>query len=80
MGIRGISGLSVMPWFDLVDGIVPDYMHGVLMGVTNQLLSFWFSPTNTGKEYICGNYIEDISDRLQHICPPDYVERLPRDI
>ena len=79
-GICGISGLSVMPWFDLVHGIVPDYMHGVLMGVTKQLLSFWFSPSHTGKEYFCGNCIVDISERLQNICPPDYIERLPRDL
>lgn len=79
-GVCGISGLSVMPWFDLVEGIVPDYMHGVLMGVTKTLLSFWFAPSNVGKQYFMGTHIGAISERLQNISPPDYVERLPRDI
>ena len=34
-GYHDVTPLAKLPWFDLVLGIVPDYMHGVLLGVTN---------------------------------------------
>lgn len=40
-GIKGVSILHAMIWFDIVNGIVPDYMHGVLLGVTKQVLGFY---------------------------------------
>lgn len=73
-GICGITGLSSMPWFDVVHEMVPDYMHGVLMGVVKRLLYLWFSPTNFGKPYLLGKLIKEISKMLINICPPDYVE------
>ncbi|XP_046565271.1 uncharacterized protein LOC124273980 [Haliotis rubra] len=79
-GICGMTGLSSMPWFDVVDGVVPDYMHGVLLGVTKKLLYMWLSPTSDRKPYFVGKDISTISKRLKNICPPDYVERLPRDL
>ena len=36
--IVGYSGLMIMPLFDLVIGVVPDYMHGLLLDVTKLLL------------------------------------------
>lgn len=42
-GFKGVSGLIAIEAFDLVEGILPDYMHGVLLGVTKMLLSKWFS-------------------------------------
>lgn len=60
-GIKGPTGLSTMHWFDLVNGIVPDYMHGVLMGVTKALLAKWFSAKNSGRGYFLGKSLEEIS-------------------
>ena len=34
-GFKGVSGLASLQSYDLVKGTVPDYMHGVLLGVTN---------------------------------------------
>lgn len=79
-GICGMSGLATMPWFDLVLGTVPDYMHGVLLGVTKTLLHKFFSPTNSGKAHFVGRYLPNISRRMSSICPPDYIERMPRDL
>lgn len=79
-GICGITGLYAMPWFDTVLGIVPEYMHGVLMGVTKTLLSKWFSPSNCKKTFFIGKHIKSISKRLKAINPPDYIERLPRNL
>lgn len=79
-GICGMTGLASMPWFDVVIGIVPDYMHSVLLGVTKTLMYKFFSPTNSGKPYFIGKHLKNISKRLKDICPPDVIERLPRDL
>ena len=39
-----------------------------------------FSPTNSDKPYFIGKHLTKISKRLQSICPPDILERLPRDL
>lgn len=62
-GIIGITGLASMPWFDVVLGIVPDYMHGVLMGVTKTLLLKWFSPSQSKKPFFVGKHIRAISKK-----------------
>ena len=79
-GICGISGLTGLKFLDIVHGIVPDYMHGVLMGVVKSLLYLWISPTNTKQPRFIGNQIKELSKRLNQIKPPDYIERLPRDL
>ena len=79
-GITGMTGLAVMSWFDVVLGIVPDYMHGVLLGVTKTLLNKYFSPTHSGKPYFIGKHLKEISKRLSNITPPDYIEHLPRNL
>lgn len=40
----------------------------------------WFSPTNSGKDYFVGKKLKVISKRLMSIKPPDFLERLPRDL
>lgn len=79
-GICGSSGLQNWPLFDLVLGLVPDYMHGVLLGVTKTLLHKWLSSANSKKRYFVGDKVKEISKRLKSISPPDYIERLPRDL
>lgn len=76
-GVLGITGLTSMTWFDVVLGIVPDYMHGVLMGVTKMLLNKWFSPSQCKKPFFIGKHLRSISRRLTGIKPPDYIERFP---
>lgn len=80
MGFRGLSGLVALKSIDLVSGIVPDYMHGLLLGITKMLLDKWFSPTQNGNPYFVGKELTAISRRLQKINPPDFIERLPRDL
>ncbi|KAJ8313375.1 hypothetical protein KUTeg_009079 [Tegillarca granosa] len=54
-GIKGVSSLHGLEHFDIVGGIVPDYMHGVLLGVTKQLLNLLLSSTNSKEPYFIGN-------------------------
>lgn len=51
MGIKGVSSLLELDWFDMVYGMVPDYMHGLLLGVTKKILSLLFSPSNSKKNH-----------------------------
>ena len=42
-GIKGVSTLLGMDWFNIVDGLGQDYMHGILLGVTEApLFSLFF--------------------------------------
>ncbi|WAQ99784.1 hypothetical protein MAR_024157 [Mya arenaria] len=79
-GFKGVSGLATLQSLHLVEGILPDYMHGILLGITKLLLSKWFSPTESKKEYFIGKHLKNISTKLQNIKPPEYIERLPRDL
>lgn len=43
-GFYDVTPLVKFLWFDLVLGIVLDYMHGVLLRVTKQFLDLWLPP------------------------------------
>lgn len=79
-GFKGTSGLLAIPSYDVVKGTVPDYMHCVLLGITNTLLSKWFSPCYSGQPFFIGKHIETVSKRLLNIKPALSVERLPRNL
>lgn len=79
-GVQGPSVLMNLQHFDLVRGMVPNYMHSVLLGVikfhTEILL------TSVGEPYYVGssNCIRIINERLKSIVCPSVVTRLPRSI
>lgn len=79
-GFKGVSGLAELKGYQLVNGTVPDYMHCVLLGIVKSLMNLWFSPTHSKEDYFVGNKLKSISHRLQNICPPESMERLPRDL
>ena len=77
-GIKGVSILHAMIWFDIVNGIVPDYMHGVLLGVTKQVLGLMILSTNSDAAFFVGKHIKSIDELLVKIKPTDAITRLPR--
>lgn len=79
-GFHDVTPLAKLPWFDLVLGIVPDYMHGVLLGVTKQLLNLWLSPSKFKKPWFIGNKTKAIDKILKDMKPPDFIQRLPRQL
>lgn len=79
-GFKGLSGLAELKGYNIVNGTLPDYMHGVLLGVTKILLNKWFSPSQSQNECFIGRHLKEISKRMQNIKPPDSIERLPRDL
>ncbi len=40
--IKEPSPVVDLPNFDLINGVVPDYMHGVLLRVFCQIATLWF--------------------------------------
>ena len=54
-----------MPRFDVVLGMVPNYVHGCLLGVTKSLLYQWFSATNHKKPYFIGGQVLQWINLLQ---------------
>lgn len=77
-GIKGPSWLSHLPSYDLIKGTAIDYMHCVLIGVSNTMIGFWFDPAHSGEEYYCGHLITLIDKRLRNIHPPVSISRTPR--
>ena len=53
-------------------------LHGVLRGVTKQLLNLWLSPSRYKKPWFRGNKTKAIDKRLKNMKPPDFIQRLPR--
>ncbi|WAR15824.1 hypothetical protein MAR_030418 [Mya arenaria] len=47
-GIVGPSAFIAMPWFDMVNGMTPDYMHSVLMEGIHVLLGDSITPGSSG--------------------------------
>ena len=81
LGVKGPSILQLLPDFDIIQGLVPDYMHSVLLGVARQLAKLWFDSTNHDKPYyISAADQKAIDSVLTAIRPPCNISRLPRSI
>lgn len=66
-GFHDVTPLAKFSWFDLVLGIVPDYMHGVSLGVTKQLLNLWLSSTKHKKPWFIGHKTKAIDKKLKEM-------------
>lgn len=80
LGVKGVSAFHGLVWFDIIWGLVPDYMHGVLLGVTKMLLKLWFSSSYADQPFFVGRSIKQIDKHLKKMKPTDDISRLPRKI
>ena len=55
-------------------------MHGVLLGATKTLDVYMVFTHKQQKDFFVGKELKSISKRLMSIKPPDYLERLLRDL
>ncbi|XP_057321193.1 uncharacterized protein LOC130664985 isoform X1 [Microplitis mediator] len=80
MGVRGPSPLMNLKYFNIADGMSPDYMHAILLGVIKQHTEILLS--SFGKDYYIGNpnQLEVISTKLQDFKHPTCITRSPRSI
>lgn len=77
--VKGIKGLSPMIGFqkyDLAKSFTIDYMHGILLGVTKNLLSFWWDSENHKSSfYIAPAQKRYINQRIKSIKPCRFINR-----
>lgn len=77
-GFFGISILSYLPYFSLIENMVIDYMHGTLLGITKKFLHLWLDPVYKTQPYYIGHHISSMDKILKKIKPPYMIHRMPR--
>lgn len=77
-GIKGPTVLMNLKYFDLANGMIPDSLHALYLGVIRQYTEIIM--TSSDKEYYIGSpaKINIINNRLKNITPPKYITRTPR--
>ena len=49
--------MMILKNFDLANGFVPDWMHGVCLGVVKKMLSLWLNTANRMDLFYIGNKV-----------------------
>jgi len=80
LGVKGPSLLHLLPQFDIVRGMVPDYMHCICLGVVRQMAVLWFDGKNHDEHFYIGKAVGTVDIRLFSIKPPCNISRTPRSI
>jgi len=80
MGIKGETILSYVPGFDIIDGLIVDYMHACILGTMRQFAKLWFNSKYHEKEFYLGHAKEEVNKRLKLLKPPFYFSRPPRSL
>ncbi|CAH3169894.1 unnamed protein product [Porites lobata] len=79
-GMKGVCQFASLKHYDISKGVCLDYMHGVLLGVTRQLMALWFDSKHKDQPWYCGDRVSIIDERLCSIHPPMNITRTPRPI
>lgn len=80
LGIKGPSPVADLPNFDIINGMVPDYMHCVLLGVCRQIATLWFDSKSCHRPWYIGLNIAKVDGNLLEIKPPSTLSRVPRSV
>lgn len=80
-GIKGVSALTSLQSFDIINGMTLDYMHSICQGVGKRLLSIWTNPKNSSEKfYLNKTKIDIINNRIAAIKPCSFIRRRPENI
>lgn len=80
-GIKGVSPLTALPTFDIINGMTVDYMHCVCLGVCKKLLSMWLNPSNHKRKfYLDTRSVDVMNKRIAAIKPCSFIHRRPENI
>jgi hypothetical protein len=78
-GMKGPTVLSMVPNFDIVEGLIPDFLHCCLLGIARQFMSIWLDGQNKNEPFYLGQEkIKVIDSCLLAIKPPCTISRTPR--
>ncbi|XP_030264254.1 uncharacterized protein LOC115575952 isoform X8 [Sparus aurata] len=80
LGIKGPSAIVDLAKFDLINGMVPDYMHCVLLGVCRQMATLWIDSKSYSEPWYIGTQTAIMDRHLLSIKPPGIVARVPRSL
>jgi hypothetical protein len=69
-GIKEASPLLI-PKFDIVDGLVFDYMHTVFLGAVRTVTNLWLNPNYHGEDFYIGRKTVQINESLAKVAVPD---------
>ena len=61
-GVKGASVFMLFKEFSLVEGFVPDWMHGICLGLIKNLLAFWLNGEHKSKDFYIGNKVYIYND------------------
>lgn len=77
LGVKGPSRLYLLKdcGLDIIRGIVPDYMHCVLLGVTDQFLGMWLNSVDADFYIKKASILDQV---LLSVKPPNEIRRTPR--
>lgn len=79
-GVKGTSVVLLLDTFHIIDSLVPDYMHCVLLGVVKTFVEAWFDSSSSEHEWYLGRHVKEFDYRLMNIKPPSEITRTPRSI
>ena len=79
-GIKGPCWMMTLRNYNIISGTAIDYMHCVLLGVVNLLLSLWFGSEHSRNHFYIGRSVALVDKRLKEIKPPSAISRNPRAI
>lgn len=84
-GMKGISPLIALPCFDLIDNVTTDHMHGVFLGIVNDMLDIWFGKKSLKniKPGFKINKTEDrktVNNKILALKPYSRISRKPRSL
>lgn len=77
--MKGASPLLLLPQFDYIKGMMPEYMHSVCLGVVRHFTGLLFSSESVGSPYhITATRMAEIDEILTALKVPNEVRRSPR--
>lgn len=80
-GIKGISCIVSIPYFNPIFGFCFDYMHCVCLGVVPNMIRFWCAPSHSKQRFHINKKAETIlNKRLLSLKPPREFSRRPRSL
>jgi len=79
-GVKGTSVVLLLDTFHIINSLVPDYMHCVLLGVVKTFVEAWFDSSSFENEWYLGRHVKEFDFRLMNIKPPSEITRTPRSI
>ena len=70
MGVKSVSVVYDLPYFDPSKGLPPEYLHSLLLGVVRYFTILWFSIRG---QWFCGAGKTEVDKMMLEIKVPDFI-------